>query len=71
MPYDFTTGFTGLIAINYGVINCNNLILTSNYILRVVNCTSTELYVNSSDTVSIGSLWLSFSMINYHSTIKN
>lgn len=41
MPYDFTTGFTGLIAINYGVINCNNLILTSNYILRVVNCTST------------------------------
>ena len=45
--------------------------MTGNYVVRVVNCTDGEVFIESGDAILRGVLWLSFMARNHHSTRTN
>jgi hypothetical protein len=71
LPYSFSTGFIGSILISYGNFICSNLLLLGNYNIKIINCTDVQIFFESSDIVSKGNFWFSFSLKNYYSTRNN
>ena len=66
VPFTIRNGPIVTLSLSYGEIQCNGLNLVSNSLLTVANCSSNSISLSAS-TLSAGTLWVSFNVINYFS----
>jgi hypothetical protein len=66
LPYLVTTSPQLTLTISYGTISCSSLNLQSNSLLNVLNCSASALSLTAA-SLSTGTLWVSFDVLNHFS----